>query len=257
MGSSDGAFRPSSSHGGSLFKMARMTAWGCPPLKGSLSRHHLEEQNAERPEIGTGVDVAPPGLFGRHVGRRSHGRTRSGNRSHGHELGQPEIQDLDQAVFGHDHVCGFDVPVDDVFGVDLLEAARNLFGEVHRFVERKGALRELFLERLPFVVGHGDEQPAVLGLVDFVDGADVRMIESRSRLGFDDEALFSLRVVAELGRQELERHDPTELQVRGAIDHTHTAAPELVLDPVMGDFFADHLQPVVFVRRERYRQARW
>jgi hypothetical protein len=49
-------------------------------------------------------------------------------------------------------------------------------------------------QRLAFEQLHGDEMPAFV-LVDVVDGADVRVIQRRGRLGLPFEALQTLAVV--------------------------------------------------------------
>ena len=73
-----------------------------------------------------------------------------------------------------------------------------------------GAALEPLLQRDAVVVGHHDEQLAVVGLVDVVDGADVRVLGGRGRLRFAHEALLRVLVVAPLGRQELQRHRPLQ-----------------------------------------------
>ncbi len=82
---------------------------------------------------------------------------------------------------------------------------------------------------------HRDEQPPVVGLADFVDGADVRVVEGGGGLRFGGEALFGLHVHAENGRQELERDRPAEVGVGGAVDDAHAAAAEQSVDGVVPD----------------------
>jgi len=46
----------------------------------------------------------------------------------GNELGEAEVEDLDEAVPGHHDVLGLEIPVDDPRGVGLGEAVGDLRG---------------------------------------------------------------------------------------------------------------------------------
>ena len=67
-------------------------------------------------------------------------------------------------------------------------------------------------ERLPFQQLHRDEGSPI-GLVDFVDGADVRVIQRGRSLGLPLKAAQGLRVVGEFFRKELQGKWATELEV--------------------------------------------
>jgi hypothetical protein len=56
---------------------------------------------------------------------------------------------------------------------------------------------------------------------DFMDGADVRVIQGRSSLRFALEAAQSLRVWRKTVGQELQGNEAVELGVLRFIDHTH------------------------------------
>jgi hypothetical protein len=92
-------------------------------------------------------------------------------------------------------------------------------------------------------VFHDDESLAVL-LVDLVDGADIGMVEGGSGSCFAPEALQRLMVFGYVVRKELERDKAAQFDVLGFIDHTHTAAAELLNDAVVRDSLADHEQAV-------------
>src|SRR5262249_34896202 len=64
---------------------------------------------------------------------------------------------------------------------------------------------------------------------------------SRPRLA--PESLQHLRIARRLFRQEFQRNTATQLQILGAIHHTHAACTELLHDPVMRNCFADHHTP--------------
>ena len=86
------------------------------------------------------------------------------------------------------------------------------------------------MKRLPFV------------LADFVDGADVGMVQGGGRTGLAPEALQSLRVLRDLVGKELEGDKATERGVLGLVNHAHPAAAELLDDAVVRDGLADHAQ---------------
>ena len=113
--------------------------------------------------------------------------------------------------------------------------------------------RRLFIRRSTFGIRHLRGERAtfdqlhaveVLALMfsNFVDGHDVRMIETRRGLGFESKALH-LNGRGELARRDhLQRHGPIEADLARAINHSHSAARE----------FAEN-----FVVREKTRGSEW
>jgi len=79
---------------------------------------------------------------------------------------------------------------------------------------------------------HGDERFAVL-FVNFVDSADVRMIQSRGGLRFTLEARQGLGIFSNLVGQELEGDKTMQLQVFSLVDNTHAATAEPFDDAVV------------------------
>jgi len=75
---------------------------------------------------------------------------------------------------------------------------------------------------------------------DFVDGANIGMVESGSGAGFATKAFESLRVARELVGQKFEGDEAAEFGVFRLVDDAHTAAAELLDDAVMRDSLADH-----------------
>jgi len=68
-----------------------------------------------------------------------------------------------------------------------------------------GLVRNAVLQGLALQVLHDNERP-VFVFANFVDRADIRMIERRGRSRFPPEALQQLRVVRRLLGKELQRH---------------------------------------------------
>ena len=77
-------------------------------------------------------------------------------------------------------------------------------------------------------------------LADFVNGADVGMIQRRCGPGFALEAFQGLRVLRDFVGQELQRDEAAERGVFGLVDHAHAAAAQFFDDAVVRDGLADH-----------------
>src|SRR6266550_4488022 len=86
---------------------------------------------------------------------------------------------------------------------------------------------------------HSDEG-SLLTFVDFINRADVGMVESGCRTGLATKTFQGLRIVSYVIRQELQSHESAEARVLGLIDNTNTAAAELLNDAVVRDDLADH-----------------
>ena len=84
-------------------------------------------------------------------------------------------------------------------------------------------IRGAYDERMPIV------------LTDFMNRADVRVVQCRGSLGFALEAAQSLRVLRYIIGQEFESDEATEVGILGFVDHTHPAAAELLDDAVVRD----------------------
>src|SRR5712692_4176560 len=76
-------------------------------------------------------------------------------------------------------------------------------------------------------------------LADFVNRADVGMVECRCGTGFTPETFQCLRVLRDILGKELESYEATKVGVFGLVDHAHTAAAELFDDAVVRDGLAD------------------
>jgi len=72
-------------------------------------------------------------------------------------------------------------------------------------------------------------------LIDFMDRADVRMVQRGRGFGLSLESAESLCVVGEFVGQELQGDVATELEVFGLIHHTHAPATNPAEDAVMGN----------------------
>jgi len=194
------------------------------------TRHHLVQHEPEGKLVRAEIDVPAGGLLRRHVLDGAQDRSRTGARVGGGldrfetglvfgegcgQLSQAEIQDLGEAVPGHHHVFGLQVPVDDSRRVRFGQAVRDLRRHVDRLRHRKEAGLEQCSQRLTLDQLHGDVVNPV-DLPDVVDRDDVRMVQAGGEARFPFEALQPLAIGGEVVRQNLDRDVTPELEVAGA-----------------------------------------
>src|ERR1700674_255861 len=97
------------------------------------------------------------------------------------------------------------------------------------------------LQRQPIQKLHDEERMAVL-LSNFMDRANIRVIQCRRGLGFSLEPSQCLGVFGYFIGQELQGDKSVQGYVLGLIDHAHATASELLDDAVVRDGLADHSQ---------------
>jgi hypothetical protein len=72
-------------------------------------------------------------------------------------------------------------------------------------------------------------------LADFVNGADIGMVESGSGTGFATETFQRLWVLRYIVGEKFKRDKATERGVLGLVDDAHASAAEFLDDAVMRD----------------------
>src|SRR5215472_8095053 len=92
---------------------------------------------------------------------------------------------------------------------------------------------------------HGDEG-SPLRLINLVDGADVRMIQCGSCLGFTLKTAERMRAFGCVVRQELERNKATELHILGFKNDPHRAGAKLLNDVIVRNGLANHWRESYF-----------
>lgn len=103
-------------------------------------------------------------------------------------LGQPEIHNLDLVVTRNQNVFRLQIAVDDAGGMRASDRIRNLQAVSHHLAKRKTVGGNDLRQRLAFNVFHHDEITVRLRQ-EIVDGNDVGVIQSGSRLRFTLEPL--------------------------------------------------------------------
>ena len=86
---------------------------------------------------------------------------------------------------------------------------------------------------------HGNERLLTV-LADFVDGANIGMIESRRRARLPAKTFQSLRVSRKIIGKEFEGHETAKLSVLSLVDHTHSATTKFLDNAVVRCGLANH-----------------
>ena len=159
------------------------------------------------------------GLGGR-LGRFKHPAGRG-------QLGQSEVKHLDVPALRDKYIGGFDIAMNDALGVGRIERVGHLDAQRQNRLDLHRPASNAMLQRQSVQKLHGDKRVAML-VVNFVDRADVGMIECGGRLGFALKAAERLGIFRDVVRQKLESNKPAQLQVLGLVHHTHTTAAELL-----------------------------
>ncbi len=167
------------------------------------------------------------------------------------KLGQSKIQNLGVAAFGDKNICRFDVAVHDSFCVRGIQSISELDGQGQQNVNLNRITVDAVLQRLAVEIFHGDESLAVV-FADFVDGADVRVIQSRGGARFAAKAFEGLSVLCQIIGKKFEGGEAAELGVFRFVDNTHPTTAEFLDDAVMRNNLAEegvragHVQHILF-----------
>ena len=92
---------------------------------------------------------------------------------------------------------------------------------------------------------HGDESLSVM-LADFVDCADVGMVQGRRSLSLSLKARQCLGILGHFIGEKLQRDESVQGYVLGLVNNTHASAAELLENAVMRDDLADHEETFIF-----------
>ena len=107
------------------------------------------------------------------------------------------------AAVGDEDVSGLDVAVDDSLAVGGFESVGNFDRQGEQAIEFHGLGLNQVLQGFAAEAFHHDEEMSVV-LADFVDGADVGVVQGRCGAGFAAETLERLGIVGSIVGQELQ-----------------------------------------------------
>jgi len=222
--------------------------------EGRTPGQRFEETATERPDVRPFVEGLAPRLLGAHVGSRSQDDSRL-RRAPGHRrrlrlgtrrvrsaehLRESEIEHLDLSLGRDLHVSGLEIAVDDAFVVSGFESLGHLSEEGQRLIEGNRPSRDSFGQSLAFDELH-DEKVRARGLLESMEGRDVRMVQRREKARLALESGKTLGVVGEVLRQDLDGDVAAELRIARPVDDSHSSRTELLEDLVMGESRPDHV----------------
>ena len=114
-----------------------------------------------------------------------------------HHFRQPEIQNLGVAPPGHEEVSRLDVAMNDSRRVRGIQRVGDFNRYPQQFAELQRQPRNAVPQRHAVEQLHDDEGPSV-ALANLVDGADIRMVQRRSRPRFPAKALQGNRALGQV-----------------------------------------------------------
>ncbi len=126
--------------------------------------------------------------------------------------------------------------MNDALRMSRVERVRNLNSEIEHLLECERLLADPVLQRLAFEQLHRDERngfAAVVYDIDFINRADIGMIQRGGGACFALESLERRPVLREAFGQKLQRHLPAELRILGLVHHAHAAAAQLFENQIM------------------------
>ena len=128
--------------------------------------------------------------------------------------------------------------MDDALGVTRSQRVGDLNADIEDLLQLHRPAQHALLQADAFQPLHHDEGMAV-GVLNVVDGADAGVVKLRGGAGFPEEAVERVAVVHHLGRNELQRHVPSQARVFRVVHSAHPAATEFRNNAVVGNGLAN------------------
>src|SRR6185437_3625399 len=231
--------------------------------EGGASGDHFVEHGAKRKQIRANVEFLAARLLGRHVRDGPYSLARAGQilfadwgsiaslRSYSLPMldsglfSQAEIEDFGVSPLGNENVGGFDVSMNDASAMRRVEGVSDFDRDVENLLERKGSVTDALLESRAVEKFHGEET-ALAVAANFINRADVRMIERGSGAGFAAKAFECVSVADEIIGKKFKRDEAAEVCVLSLVDNTHAPAADFFNNAVVGDGLADQFAVLSF-----------
>jgi hypothetical protein len=111
----------------------------------------------------------------------------------------------------------------------------NVLSIIFQFVHELEALAggHLFSQGLTLIMGHDQEHLAVIGFPDFMDIAQVLMVQGGSGPGFVQKTPVGLLITGHLDGQELQSHGSFQPGILSPIYYPHAPLAQFFPDVVM------------------------
>ena len=136
---------------------------------------------------------------------------------------------------GNQDVSRLDVSVHQPSPVGGVERGGKLHQQLHRAVwfQRAGPLQNFAQVAAGHVVHDEEQQSLVIARV--MDPDHVRVVKRRGDAHLALEPLPEPLVIGELGREDLERVDPVQPDIRRAVDNSHSTSADEFVDAIAPD----------------------
>jgi hypothetical protein len=131
--------------------------------------------------------------------------------------------------------------MNDPSGVSCVQCLGDLDGEREKDFHFQRTPSDAVLQSRAVQKLHRDERMTIV-LADFVNRADVGVVESGCSASLTTKSFESLRVLSYILRQEFQGDKATEFGILGLVDHTHPTTAQLLKHAVMRDGLADELE---------------
>ena len=127
----------------------------------------------------------------------------------------------------------------DALSVRGIQGIGNLDSHVDDLMDGEGTTRQAIAQSPTLHELHDDEGTALV-FPEFVNRADVGVVQRRRGTGLDAESFDGLAVGGRVGSNELERHLAAQERVFRGVNDTHPPSTKLVHDSVVGDDLSNH-----------------
>ncbi len=165
---------------------------------------HLNQDDAESPNIAGPVHLFAENLLWSHVRERARGGAALCCGGGGDYTSEAEVHNLRGVVLGDDDIGRLDVAVHDVARVRGAKPFGHLDGQVQRLANWQHAAAELLGEGFALVVAHDDEYLVFFGFLQAMDHPDIRVIQGGSGARFAPHVFFVLVADGEFMGQEFQ-----------------------------------------------------
>ncbi len=243
------------------------------PLEQPLPRRQLPQEHADAEDVGARIDRLPARLLGRHVRvlALEQPRLRLRRVDCAGRLGDAEVDQLDRALVGDQHVLRRDVAVHEAerlaVGADarvrVVQAAQHVGDDAAAPAPSGGRLSASVgladdpAQVLAVHVLHGDEV-LIAQLAQVEDLHHVRVVEPRRDPRLVEEHLDERVVAAKLRQDALDHHQLLEALHAGLLgqeDLGHAALGELALEDVLAELLRGAAIQGCTLEAHRERQA--
>ena len=200
---------------------------GCISPEWPLIGDQFVKQDSEGPEVRTLVRVLAVILLRRHVGKRPDEHSGLGLGSFHHPR-NAEVHDLDDAFLAEHHVSGLDVAVNNSALVGVVESATGLDGVRQLQGKRQiGPAADQLFQAFTLHQFHRYVGRACF-FTHVINRNDIGMLQASRGLGFAVESLQHIGIFGHALGDGLERYQPIDNGVAGAINDSHRATAQLL-----------------------------